>query len=60
MRVEDADMDLKFTFTPKNISGYRSLQRTNPFDFKHHNLTQVGVYVGGGGANLSKTFVFEI
>ena len=51
------------TFTPDNIflgqipkrivlglvdsEAYNGSYGTNPFDFKHHNLTQVGVYVDG-------------
>ena len=51
------------TFSPDNIflgqipkrivlglvdtEAYNGSYRTNPFDFKHHNLTQVGVYVDG-------------
>ena len=51
------------TFTPDNIflgqipkrivlglvdtEAYNGSYATNPFDFKHHNLTQVGVYVDG-------------
>ena len=51
------------TFTPDNIflgqipkrivlglvdtEAYNGSYRTNPFDFKHHNLAQVGVYVDG-------------
>ena len=51
------------TFTPDNIflgqipkrivlglvdtEAYKGSYATNPFDFKHHNLTQVGVYVDG-------------
>ena len=51
------------TFTPDNIflgqipkrivlglvdtEAYNGSYRTNPFDFKHHNLTQVGVFVDG-------------
>ena len=51
------------TFTPDNIflgqipkrivlglvdtEAYNGSYRTNTFDFKHHNLTQVGVYVDG-------------
>ena len=30
-----------------DIEAYNGSYRTNPFNFNHHNLTQVGVYVDG-------------
>ena len=30
-----------------DTDAYNGSYRTNPFYFKHHNLTQVGVYVDG-------------